>query len=211
MPDITLFEFWPTRSARCTWALEEAGLPYEVVGGDAAIIGSEQLSRVHPLGKLPAAIINGQPLFESAAIATAIADLAPERKLIAPSGTWARALHDQWVSFALTEMEAWLWSSEINASEGLMAEDERVPAIVEQNKKLFRRSAAVVEAALSAADYLVENRFSVTDIIVAYTLHWAEDDQLLGDFPNLRAYLQALKARPKCTLGKRPEQASASA
>ena len=202
MHEITLFEFWPTRSARCVWTLKEAGLPYELKGGSAEVIGSDELRTVHPLGKLPAAIIDGHPLFESAAIATAIADLVPERELIAPAGTWARAMHDQWVSFALTEMEAWLWSSEINSSEGLLEERLRVPEVVEQNRAFFVRAARVMEASLEDAEYLVENRFSVTDIIVAYTLHWADDDKLLADFPSLRAYLQRLKARPHCTLGK---------
>ena len=206
MPEITLFEFWPTRSARCVWTLEEADLQYELVGSAADVIGSEPLREVHPLGKLPAAIIDGKPLFESAAIATAVADLVPERGLIAPSGTWARALHDQWVSFALTEMEAWLWSSEINASEGFIAEDERVPAIVAQNRTFFARSASAMESALERAEYLVEDRFSVTDIIVGYTLYWADDEGLLTEFSNLQAYLKRLMARPHCALGKKREQ-----
>ena len=103
---ITLYELAPTRSARCRWTLLEAGLEFESVGGTPKIIHSEALCAVHPLGKLPAVVIDGRPLYESAAISTAIADLVPERGLIAKPGTWSRALHDQWVSFALTEMES---------------------------------------------------------------------------------------------------------
>ena len=120
MPQITLYEHAPTRSARCRWTLLEAGLAYESVGNASEFIGSAGLRAVHPLGKLPVAIIDGRLLFESAAIATAIADLSPERGLIAKPGSWSRALHDQWVSFALTEMEPWLWSSEINSVDILM-------------------------------------------------------------------------------------------
>ncbi|MDJ0704012.1 MAG: glutathione S-transferase N-terminal domain-containing protein [Leptolyngbyaceae cyanobacterium MO_188.B28] len=107
MPSIKLFELGPTRSARVRWTLLEAGLEYESIGNRVEVIGSEELQRIHPLGKLPAAIIDGQPLFESAAIATAIADLAPEKDLVAKPGTWARNLHYQWVCFVLTEMEAY--------------------------------------------------------------------------------------------------------
>ena len=103
---ITLYELAPTRSARCRWTLLEAGLEFESVGGTPEIIGSEALCAVHPLGKLTAAVIDGRPLYESAAISTVIADLVPERSLIARPGTWSRALHDQWVSFALTKMES---------------------------------------------------------------------------------------------------------
>ena len=117
MPRIQLYELGPTRSARCHWALLEAGLDYESVGNTPETIGSDALKKIHPLGKLPAAIIDGKPLFESAAIATAIADMVPDRALIAPSGTWERALHDQWVYFTLTEMEPYIWSTELNSDD----------------------------------------------------------------------------------------------
>ncbi len=50
MPHIQLYELGPTRSARCRWTLLEAGLAYESIGNAPAIIGSEELKRVHPLG-----------------------------------------------------------------------------------------------------------------------------------------------------------------
>lgn len=74
-PDIRLFELGPTRSARVRWALLEAGLEFESIGNEVSIIGSDELRAVHPLGKLPAILIDDQPLFESGAILTAIADL----------------------------------------------------------------------------------------------------------------------------------------
>jgi glutathione S-transferase len=95
MPDIKLFELAPTRSARCRWTLLEAGLEYESIGNSIDVFSSVDLKAVHPLGKLPAVIIDGKPLFESAAISTAIADLVPEKKLIAAPGSWSRSLHDQ--------------------------------------------------------------------------------------------------------------------
>jgi glutathione S-transferase len=53
---------------------------------------------------------------------------------------------------------------------------------------------------LGDAQYLVDGKFSVTDIIVSYTLNWARRQGLLGDYPNLKAYLQRLFQRPHCTL-----------
>ena len=79
MPSIKLFELESTRSARVRWTLLEAELVYESVGNSVEVFGSEELRSVHPLGKLPAAIIDGKPLFESAAIVTAVADLVPEK------------------------------------------------------------------------------------------------------------------------------------
>ncbi len=141
MPTIQLYEHAPTRSARCRWTLGEAGLDYESIGNTQEIIGSEAVRTVHPLGKVPAAVIDGRPLFESAAICTAIADLVPERNLIARPGSWSRALHDQWVSFALTEMECWLWSTELHTYDFQIPKDQQVPQIAEQNSRMFVRSA----------------------------------------------------------------------
>lgn len=200
MPSILLYELAPTRSARCRWTLLEADLEFESRGGTPEIIGSDALREVHPLGKLPAALIDGRPLYESAAICTAIADLVPDRDLIAKPGSWSRALHDQWVSFALTEMEAWLWSSELNSSELILPEEQRVPEILDQNRGFFLKSAAVMDTALAEWDFLVDERFTVTDIIVGYTVRWAEEDGLLDGFSNLTAYLDRLCERAQCPL-----------
>ena len=199
-PSIKLFELGPTRSARCRWTLLEAGLEYESIGNRPDIIGSEELRKVHPLGKLPAAIIDGRPLFESAAISTAIADLVPEKDLVAKPGTWSRALHDQWVCFALTEMEPWVSSTELNSLDFVLPKDQHVPAIIQQNSMMFRRSAAALEEVLGMTAYLVEGRFTVTDIIVGYTINFGHEQGLVSEFPNLMAYLKRLYQREHCTL-----------
>jgi glutathione S-transferase len=199
-PSIKLFELGPTRSARCRWTLLEAGLEYESIGNRPDIIGSEELRKVHPLGKLPAAIIDGRPLFESAAISTAIADLAPEKDLVAKPGTWSRALHDQWVCFALSELEPWVWSNELNSLDFVLPKDQHVPAIIQQNSMMFRRSAAALEEVLGKTPYLVEGRFTVTDIIVGYTINFGHEQGLVSEFPNLMAYLKRLYQREHCTL-----------
>ena len=151
MPEIKLFELGPTRSARCRWTLLEAGLEYESIGNDPDIFGSDPLRRIHPLGKLPAAIIDGRPLFESAAISAAIADLVPKRKLIAPPGTWSRTQHDQWVLFALTEMDPWLTCAEINSLDFVLPKEKHVPTILAQNERMRSHfyGLAPIEAILS--------------------------------------------------------------
>ena len=178
----------------------EAGIDYETAPAGRKGAARPELEKFHPLKMLPAAVFDGKPLIESAAIATYIADLAPEKNLIAKSGTWARALHDQWVNFALTQMEAWLWSTARNKF--VLPEEERVPAVFKQNGEAYQRAAAVVDKALAEDDYLVENRFSVTDIIVGYTVNWGRRAELNDALPNLKRYLERLWQRPHCTLSK---------
>ena len=199
---IILFELGPTRSSRCRWTLLEAGLEFESRGNTPEIFETDDLVKIHPLRKLPAAVIDGKPLFESSAICTAVADLVPERNLIGRQGTWARALHNQWVSFVLTELESWLWSTDLNTDDRgfLMPRDEQVPEIVHQNRKLAQRSAAVLDVHLGQSDYLVEDRFSVADVVVGYTVSWLEELDWIRTFPNLIAYLDRLCEREHCTL-----------
>ena len=87
--DFILYESGTTRSARCRWTLLEAGINFKSIS-EPKLIGSDELREMHPLAKLPVAVINGAPLFESAAICTFIADQFPDTGLIANPGTFAQ-------------------------------------------------------------------------------------------------------------------------
>ncbi len=195
--DITLYEYGPSRSKQARWALLELGLEFQAIEG-RDILHSDELRKVNPMGKVPAVVIDGEPLFEAAAICSHLADLVPEKELIAPSGTRERALHMQWVSFALTEMEAYVWSNARNSF--VLPEEERITALFEQNAKAYVRAAKVLDKVLQDTDYLVGNQFSVTDILVGFIVNWGNVAKLLGQTPNLQKYLERLKQRPHCTL-----------
>lgn len=195
--DITLYEYGPSRSKQVRWALLELGLEFHSIEG-MEILHSKELKKVNPMGKVPAVKINGEPLFEAAAICTYLADLVPEKKLIAPSGTRDRALHLQWVSFALTELEAYVWSNARNTF--VLPEEQRIKALFEQNKQAYRSAARILDKVFEECDYLVGDRFSVTDILVGFTLNWGNGVGLLEKAPNLQEYLARLKKRPFCTL-----------
>lgn len=197
--DIKLYEAGTTRSARCRWTLLEAGLPFDAVAR-ANLIQSDEVKAMHGLGKLPVAVIDGKVLFESAAICTYLADHAADVDLIAEPGTWGRAQHDQWVSFVLTEMEAWLWNTAVN--QYVLPSDQRIEAGFEQNAMMFRRSAAMLNDVLLQQDYLVEDRFTVTDIIVGWTVNWGRRQGLLDGMAGLQAYLDRLFERPHCAIAK---------
>jgi glutathione S-transferase len=195
--DITLYEYGPSRSKQARWALLECDLEFKVIGG-LEILHSEELKKVNPMGKVPAMLINGEPLFEAAAICTYLADLVPEKELLAPSGSRDRALHMQWVSFALSEMEAYLWSNARNTF--VLPKEQRNKALFEQNNEAFKHAAKVLDKILSETDYLVGNRFTITDLLVGFTLNWGNGAGLLKECPNLLKYLDRLKERPHCTL-----------
>ena len=191
-----LFGFSPTRTTRVSWTLAELDVDYEPITEN--VFQHEELKNFHPLGRIPALDVNGSGLFESAAICTYLADKHRDKELVAPSGTWERALHDQWTSFALTEMEAWAWST--FRSKNIVAEDERVPEMYDYNRKAYRSSALALEQALSTIDYLISNTFSVTDIIVGWTCHFGQGLGYNEGYDIISAYVERLMARPRCTL-----------
>ena len=197
--EITLYESGTSRSARCRWTLLETGISFTSVAR-SGLARSEEVRALQPLGKLPVAVIDGKALFESAAICTYLADHAPDVDLIAKPGSWARGLHDQWTSFALTEMEAWLWNTAVNKF--VLPPEQRIEAGFEQNAMMFGRGAAALNDVLSHQDYLVEDRFTVTDIIVSWTVNWGRRQGLLDGLDGLQAYLERLFERPHCALAK---------
>jgi glutathione S-transferase len=93
-----------------------------------------------------------------------------------------------------------VWSTELNSLDFVIPKERHVPAIVAQNAAMFRQSAAALNAVLGETPYLVEGRFTVTDIIVGYTINFGDEQGLVSEFPNLVAYLERLYRREHCTL-----------
>ncbi len=71
---------------------------------------------------------------------------------------------------------------------------------LEQNARMFERSALALDAHLARHDYLVDDRFTVTDIIVGWCVNWAARQGRLDACPALGRYLARLHARPLCAL-----------
>ena len=203
--DIKLYAVAPSRSNRVVWALKELGLPYESVEGGRELIGSDELKKVHPLGKVPGIVIDGRPMFESAAICTWLADAVPERNLIAKQGTWERAMHEQWSYYALGELEALVWQLARNSF--VYPEEKRIPAVIEQAKFEFDRTVRALEDALEGRNFVVGDSFSVTDIIVSFTANWARNSDWTTGCLNINRWLDGLYDRKHCTL-RRPKVAA---
>ncbi|NKC12810.1 MAG: hypothetical protein GKR94_11595 [Gammaproteobacteria bacterium] len=194
---ITLYGVGKTRSARPQWTLLELGLPFAFVD-DGSMIGSDTLRALNPMAKLPAIVIDGQALFESAAICTHLCDLNPAARLSFAAGSRERGLQDQWISFVLSELDAYLWSNAKHLS--MYPEDKRVPAVVARNNEELHTGLRVLAAHLEQSPYLVAERFSVTDIVTGWTVNWARRMQHLAPYPALSVYLHRLFERPHCTL-----------
>jgi len=186
---IKLYEFGPSRSARCLWTLAELGVPFERVEVDlrkGEHRGPEFLA-INPMGRVPALAVDGLVLTESFAICTWLADRFPEAGLIPAAGTPERGDHDRWMFFCATELDAPLWR--IRRNKVLLPVDKRVPADVPRAEEDFRRAAAVLQRALGDREVLVGARFSVVDVVMVHTLWWASWSELLEGFGGLERYV----------------------
>jgi glutathione S-transferase len=186
---VTRLYYMPrTRSSRVLWMLTEIGAPYELTRLTPEQRTSvEHLAR-HPLGRVPALELDdGTVIFESAAIALALADLHPDAGLIAPLGSPERALVYQWVVFAMTELEAPLFRS---------IRDVAQESTDQSARERFAQAAAALETALRGHDWLVADRFSVADVLCVSVLGSAHSRGLLGEWPGLGAYVERGEARP---------------
>jgi glutathione S-transferase len=177
-----------TRSSRVLWVLEEIGAAYDLT----EIAGSERRSdehlHRHPLGRVPALQLgDGTAMFESAAICLQLADLNPDAGLIGPVGSTERGLTYQWVVFAVTELEAPLFRWIRELGDGITASPAR---------ERFTQAAGAMRAELAERDWLVDNRFSVADVMCASVLQGANSRELLRPWPALEAYVRRSEARP---------------
>jgi glutathione S-transferase len=177
-----------TRSSRVLWLLEEIGAAYdltEIAGGQRR---SDEHLRRHPLGRVPALqLADGTVIFESAAICLQLADLNPDASLIGPVGSARRGLVYQWVVFAVSELEAPLFRWMRELGEGIIAS----PA-----HDRFSEAAGAIQAALAERDWLVDDRFSVADVMCASVLQGANSRELLRPWPGLEAYVKRGEGRP---------------
>ena len=190
-----LFEFAPTRSIRARWTLQELGVEFEsvVVNLIAGEHHGEAFLRVNPAGRVPVLVDGDVVLTESVAIVLYLAEKYPEKHLV-PSDLVERAQLYRWLLFAATELEQPLWR--ISKHTVIYPKDRRLPDDVVLAREDFAPMAQVIEEHMSGRQFIVGDRVSVADFVLAYTLDWANLVGLLADCPQLRRYLEHMYQRP---------------
>jgi len=186
--------------------LEEIGAPYEMIWVGKTAPEIEALRRVNPNGKIPVLVLmDGTPVFESAAILIHLAQTHPEAGLAPPVGSAAHARFLQWMSFLSSSVyEAALRSyySERYTTAGAAA----APPIREQALADYARHLDLVHSALSP--YLLGETASAADPYLHMLAGWYAGDAaaLLARLPKLTRHAQLMRERPAV---RKAEQAHA--
>lgn len=194
-----LYEFAPTRSIRARWALQELGVDFEsttvrLLDGEGQ---TPEFLAVNPAGKIPALVDGDFVLTESVAIVVYLAEKYPQQGLL-PTDAKTRAQLNRWMLFTVTELEQPLWR--IAKHSFLYPQEQRLPADIELASGEFRAMAAVMEKHMRGRQFVVGDRVSVGDFVLAYTLDWGNEYELLGECPALLAYMQRMYERPKAPM-----------
>lgn len=177
-----------SRSSRILWLLEEVGAEYRVVYTNIPRVdgsGASDPGNPHPDKKVPALEHDGVLVTESAAIVLYLTDLFPDAGIGPRIGNAGRGPYLTWLAYYAGVMEPI-----INFAFAGLADRADL-------QRTFTTRAAVdarIEAALARGPYLLGERFSGADVLVASVGHWAR--QMLPAGPTVDAWLQRCGSRP---------------
>ena len=193
---ITAFERSPdggkglARDTRVRWALEEAGLAYDVRPVSfAALKEPEHLAR-NPFGQIPTFEEGGLTLFETGAIVLHVAHRQPG---LLPVDADARARAISWMFAAVNTIEPPI----LELVTARFAEGDRpwAEARMPLVRDRIRDRLKPLAARLGQADWL-DGGFSAGDLMMVSVLLRLRPSGLLHEFPGLAAYVARGEARP---------------
>ena len=179
-----------SRGRVARWMLEEIGEPYKVELVDyASTMKGPAYLAINPMGKVPALRHGDVVVTETAAICAYLADAFPQAHLAPPPGDRLRAPYYRWLFFTAGPFEA----AASNKVLGFVVPPERERMMGYGN---FPKTISTLEAAISAADYLVGNQFSAADLYVGAQIGFGMMFGTLEKRPAFERYWERLSARP---------------
>jgi glutathione S-transferase len=195
-PVITAFESSPDRGRGLArdmpvrWALEEVGQPYDVRLVSFAELKEPAHKALRPFGQIPTYEEDDLALFESGAIILRIAESHPGLLPYEPN---ARARAIAWMFAAKSTVEPVIVEAEVAK---LLERDrswtpERLPMIEDRIRTRLRD----LSDRVGDSDWL-DGEFSAGDLLMINVLRRPAGTAIVGEFPNLAAYVARGEARP---------------
>ncbi len=190
---LTLHHLNYSRSIRVIWLLEELGIEYDLVKyeRDANFRAPPELKAIHPLGKAPVLVDGDLTLAESAPILAYIDERYGERRFSPPVDSDAAAVHDEWLQYVESSAALPIMMTSLGKRMGGLPDGLAKFTGPEVTKALD-----YIGTGVGDGPYLMGERLMLADIQMCYILAIAESAGLLGDHPDVAAYLDRLRARP---------------
>ena len=178
------------RDLRVRWALEEAGLPYEV-----RLIGpqeqkSDDYRALQPFGQVPTYEDDDMKLFESGAIVMHIAEKSDS---LMPRGANGRARARTWMFAALNTLEPQV--QQLAAIDLFYRAEEWAKARRPGVAQMVHKRLDELQVSMKGRDYL-EDRYTAGDLLMVTVLRNLRQTEILKEYPALSAYRERCEARP---------------
>jgi glutathione S-transferase len=178
------------RDLRVRWALEEAGLRYEVkLLGDGEKDGVDYRAW-QPFGQVPAYEENGLKLFESGAIVLRIAERSEN---LLPGDPAARARAVEWLFAALNTIEPPIQG--LAAIDLFYADQEWAKLRRPDAEAAVKKRLVELATALGDKPFVDGPRFTAGDLMMATVLRILRHTELVAD-AGLGDYLARCESRP---------------
>ena len=195
-PTITAFESSPDRGRGLArdmlvrWALEEAGVAYDVRPLSFAAMKEPAHLAIQPFGQIPTYEEGGLALFETGAIVLRIAETHPG---LLPPDADARSRAIGWMFAAVATVQPTVTDLEIARlfERDRSWSDERAPLVEE---RVLNRLGQLSRH-LGDAEWL-DGAFSAGDLMMASVLYRLATAGMLAGHANLAAYVARGEARP---------------
>jgi len=145
---------------------------------------------INPKGYVPALQLDdGAVLTEVGVICQYLADQKPESGLVPRFGTLERYREMEWLNFAATEVHKQI---------GALFNPQLTPDMKQVQLGVIERRLNALEKMLEGKAYAMGERFSAADAYLFTVLNWAPMHKIdLGKWPNIKAYVARVGARPK--------------
>jgi glutathione S-transferase len=176
------------RDLRVRWALEEAGLPYRVESTPFNDRGPDHFA-AQPFGQVPWLTDGDLTIFESGAI---LLHLAEKSEALMPTDRHGRAEVMAWVIAALNSVDLPCQPWALFRFMGFPGEAPEAKFVEDFLKARLDR----MEAVLAGREWLVRDRFSVADLLMADVLRQVDRFDGLESYPNCSAFVARATARP---------------
>lgn len=179
------------------WLLLELDVPHELRLVDTKS-GEQKLPEylaLNPNGVVPTLVIDGQPMFEAAALATTLADRYPQTGLAPGVDGPLRPLYNQWMFHLANAVQPlfriWWYPHEV-------AGEAMADTVQAQVRPRIEAAWDRLDAHLGArGPYLLGDHASAADFYLAMLMRWSRNmPQPATTWPHLAALAQRMKARP---------------
>lgn len=178
-----------TRAARIYWLLEELGIDYDLVNVDIRAesgVDNPDFLAASPMGKVPAIEDGDIRMAETAAIGLYLADKYSMGDLAPALDDPLRGQYLYWMVFTPAVIEPAMMEKFSGAE----------PNKFQNGWGSYDLMIETLEKAVEKGPWLLGDRFTAADVLVALSAHFMKQFNMLPDNPAIDAYVERCAARP---------------